>query len=191
MSDSTWGPRSAVGTAERSRLRELFGEIANGQATALEGIYETYADELYGLALWRTGSASDAADVVQDVFVRLVGARHRLAQIGDPLAYLRRMTHRASVDVHRRQSRRREDPMEKCLFVEAAVPSLERGFDSQRVSRLLKQLPPKQREAIYLHHFSGCSYAEVGRATGVPTFTAASRYRLGIRRLRILLGVDR
>ena len=34
----------------------------------------------------------------------------------------------------------------------------------------------------------GCAL-EIGRATGVPTFTAASRYRLGMRRLKRLAGV--
>ena len=56
--------------------------------------------------------------------------------------------------------------------------------------RMINQLPPAQREAIYLRHFAGCSFAEIGRATGVPTFTAASRYRLGLQRLRRLVGVE-
>ena len=61
--------------------------------------------------------------------------------------------------------------------------------EARRTSRLLLELPPAQREAIYLRHFAGCSFAEIGRATSVPTFTAASRYRLGIRRLRDRMGV--
>ena len=143
------------------------------------------------MALWRTGSPTDAADVVQEVFVRLARVRDRLRTIRDPLAHLRRMTHRESVDVHRRRSRRREEPLQDCPFVEPYEPSPERGLDCERVSRLLAGLPAAQREAIYLRHFAGCSFAEIGRATRVPVFTAASRYRLGIRRLRILLGVER
>ena len=63
--------------------------------------------------------------------------------------------------------------------------------DAARASRLLLGLPPAQREAVYLRHFAGLSVAEVGDVTGVPTFTAASRYRLGIGRLRKLMGVAR
>ena len=40
-------------------------------------------------------------------------------------------------------------------------------------------------------HFAGCTFAEIGRITRVPTFTAASRYRLGIKKLRTLLEVSR
>jgi DNA-directed RNA polymerase specialized sigma24 family protein len=38
-----------------------------------------------------------------------------------------------------------------------------------------------------MRHFEECTFARIGRITGVPTFTAASRYRLGIGRLRRLL----
>jgi RNA polymerase sigma-70 factor (ECF subfamily) len=173
------------------QLRGLFADLADGRTAALGGLYAACADELYGLALWRTGSSTDAADVVQEVFVHLARLRDRLRAVRDPLAYLRRMTHRESVDVHRRRARRREDPLPEHPFVVPHEPSPERGLDSEKVSGLLARLPAAQREAIYLRHFAGCSFAEIGRATRVPVFTAASRYRLGIRRLRILLGVER
>ena len=127
--------------------------------------------------------------MVQDVFVRLAAARHRLSSVKDPLAYLRRMTHRAAIDIHRKRSRRREEPIEDCHYLECDEPSAERRAEAERVSRLLSELPPAQRETIFLRDVAGCTLAEIGRATGVPVFTAASRYRLGIRKLRDLLGV--
>lgn len=172
-------------------LRELFAALAAGRIGALETIYDAAADGLYGLALWRTGSEADAADVVQDVFVRLAGLGRRLAAIDDPAAYLKRMAHRASIDVHRRRKRRREEPVEACRFLECPATAPDRNAEAHHTSKLLAILPPRQREAIYLRDHAGCSFAEIGRITGVPTFTAASRHRLGIRRLRDLMGVKR
>jgi RNA polymerase sigma-70 factor (ECF subfamily) len=172
-------------------LTRLFDKLAAGRTQALDGIYEACAQEVYGLALWRTGSPTDAADVVQEVFVRLAARRPRLGGIRDPLAYVRRMAHSASIDLHRRRARRREEPLEEFPFVEAPGESPERQLDADRASRLLAKLPAAQREAIFLRHFAGCSFAEIGRATAVPTFTAASRYRLGMRRLRHLAGVGK
>jgi len=71
----------------------------------------------------------------------------------------------------------------------AADDDPDETVDAWRVSRLLAQLPLAQRDAIYLQHFAGCTYAEIGRIVGAPAFTAASRYRAGIRRLRRLLEV--
>jgi len=116
----TGRPRDAAVT---ERWRGLFADLAEGRTAALGELYAASADELYGLALWRTGSPTDAADVVQEVFVRLARLRDRLRTIRDPMAYLRRMTHRESVDVHRRRSRRREEPLQDCPFVEPYEPS--------------------------------------------------------------------
>ncbi len=183
--------RPAIDTPEAAReLRRLFAGLVARRGGALEGIYRTTADELYGLALWRCGSPADAADAVQDVFVRLARGTAALAEARDPLSYLRRMTHRAAIDLYRKRTRRPEEPLEAVRFVEAEEASPERKLDAEQVSRRLTELPPAQREAIYLRHFTGCSFAEIGRATGVPTFTAASRYRLGMRRLRRLTGVE-
>jgi len=184
-------PRASSGTPEiEVELSRLFRDLAAGRDAALAGIYRVAAEELYGLALWRSGSPTDAADAVQEVFVRLVRRPPALGRVRDPLAYLRRMTHRVSIDLFRKRACRPEESLEVLRFVEAEAGSPERRIDAERASRHLQALPAAQREAIYLRHFAGCSFAEIGRATGVPTFTAASRYRLGMRRLRRLTGVD-
>lgn len=177
-------------TAASEHLARLFEDLAAGRVSALDGIYDVCADEVYGLALWRTGTASDAADVVQEVFVRLAERGSRLGRIRNPRAYVRRMAYRASIDVHRKRRRRREEPIESCALLETPDRSPDSRLDAAHVSRLLARLPAVQRQTIYLRHFSCCSFAEIGRATGVPTFTAASRYRLGMRRLKRLIGVE-
>jgi len=178
------------GTMEEGgdRLPGLFRDLAGGRAEALEGIYDLLAEDLYGLALWRTGSPADAADVVQDVFVRLAERRDRLPGIRAPRSYLMTMAHRAAIDLHRR--RRPTTPVEECPFLEAPPEFRDRAVDAGRCSALLAELPPAQREAVWLHHFAGLTFAEIGKVTGVPTFTAASRNRLGMDRLRRLMGVE-
>ena len=186
---------AAAGT-ERERgperaLLELLADLADGRIAALEALYDALADDVHGLALWRTGSAADAADVVQEVFVTLAQAGEALRRVRDPRGWIRTMAHRAAVDVHRKRSRRGEEPLEAAPFLEAPEAAPERRLDAERVSALLHELPPAQREALYLHVHAGCTFAEVGRATGVPTFTAASRCRLALKKLRVLMETKR
>ncbi len=176
------GPLLLAGAAGPDVAEVCLRRLAAGDQAAAGELYDRFARELYGLALWRCGSSADAADVVQTVFVRLLERRRRLPAVRRPRAYLLRMTHRAAIDLLRRRGRRSEPLREELLAPVATDPA--RRLEAERMSRRLAELPPAQREALYLRYFAELSYAEIGRVTGVPTFTAASRCRLALRRLR-------
>lgn len=181
---------AATRGVERQRLLDLFGVLAAGDLSAMESLYDTCASDLYGLALWRTGSSADAWDVVHDVFVRLAQLGETLSKVRRPRGYLLTMTHRLTVDLGRARQRRPTTPLEECRFLESNDASPEASLDAERAGRLLAVLSGRQREVLYLRHYAGLTFAGIGRVTGVSTFTAASRYRLGIRRLRRLMGVS-
>ena len=172
-------------------LRAPFDALAAGDSAALEAIWDLTSRRLYGLALWRTGCQEDARDVVQEVFVRLASRRGELGSIVTPHVWLLTVTHNAAVDALRRNARRRAEPLESAAHVAAPGADPERAATASRLSRALSQIPPAQRETVLLHHVTGCSFREIAAITGVPAFTAASRCRLGLARLRRLMGGSR
>lgn len=161
--------------------------LAAGNGGALDALWDLSGRDLYGLALWRSGSVADAEDAVQEVFLRLARAPQTLTRAERPRAYLLAMAHRAATDLMRKRGRRGLDP-DASLVGPTADPA--RHVDAQRASDLVRALPPKQRAVVFLKHFAGLTFAEIGHVTGVPTFTAASRYRLALRRLRKRMGVE-
>ncbi len=167
--------------------REIFAALAEGRQSALNDLYDLASRQLYGLALWRTGSEDDAADIVQDVFVKVAEHGPRLATIRNPKGWLLTVTHRAAVDIARRRSRRPAEPLEEYPFLTAVDGDSDRMLDAARASVLLAGMPPNLRDVIYLKHFADCTFAEIGAIVGIPTFTAASRYRKGISDLRSLM----
>jgi RNA polymerase sigma-70 factor (ECF subfamily) len=169
-------------------LGSVFAALAAGDPDALADLYARSAHEIFGLALWRTGSRDDAADVVQDVFVKVMAEPARLASVRRPRAWLLAVAHRCAIDVVRR---RRDDlaPADDLLMAAPEEPG--RRIDAARLTELLHRLPAAQREALYLRHFAELSFRDIGGVTGVSTFTAATRYRLGLARLRRRLGVER
>ena len=168
--------------ASRDRDRRCLRRLAEGDAGALDTIWQHHADRAFRHALFVTGRREDAEDVVQSVFVRLAGLGADLLGVRDLGAYLGAMVHREAVDVSRRRATREAhaDPAE--LLVVASDP--EADADRRRAAALLAALPAEQREAVVLHLWNGMTFREIGRVTGVSTFTAASRYRLATRRLR-------
>ena len=94
------------------------------------------------------------------------------------------MLRSAWVDALRRRTVAREEP------VQANVAGASGGDPAAAIDvrRALLALPEEQREAVVLHLFDGWSFREIGAMTDVSTSTAASRYRLGIERLRRIIG---
>jgi RNA polymerase sigma-70 factor (ECF subfamily) len=168
-------------------MRSLFSDLAEGRTDALSHLFDLCGDELYGLALWRTGSQPDAEDAVQEVWLRLARAGRSLQRVENPRAYLFRMTRNAAADI---LSRRRESALDEVVPIMVTVDDPDAAVDGSRASEMVRKLPPKQREAVYLRHLVGLSFREIAEICGVPVFTAASRHRLGIRKLRTLMGVD-
>jgi len=170
---------------DEEQLAGALAAIARGDTAALADVWELMARELYALALWRSGSREDAADVVQDVFVKLAKLGPGLARVARPRSYLLAMAHRAAVD--RRRRRRPTVSLDEAFLLPADGQPAAEGC---RLNLALSALPAAQREAVFLRHWGDLSWREIAAVTGVPTFTAASRYRLAIGRLRAMLGVE-
>lgn len=174
-------------------LVECFAAARAGDPDALASLYDRLARELYGFALWRSGCRETAADAVQEVFCRLAAGRAPEAdRVRSPRAWLLTSVRRATIDLQRRK--RRETNFDASDFQTpddtTDVGDPDRSVDGARARRALTKLPPKLREALFLRHFAGLSFAEIGRVAGIPTFTAASRCRLGLARLRRAFGIE-
>jgi RNA polymerase sigma-70 factor (ECF subfamily) len=172
------------------RWCELFADVAVGEAGALERLYDVAANRLYGFAVWATGSREDAEDVVSDVFVRIARQGARLSGVREPRAWLLTVTRRIAIDRARRASRRATERLEEAELVVAPAHDPGRARDAERASRLIAALPRSQREVVWLRHYADCTFSAIGTILGVPTFTAASRHRLAIRRLRRLMEAE-
>lgn len=179
--------RDRPSRSEGATWRRIFDDLAEGRESALGDLYDAAARQLYGLALWRTGSEDDAADAVQDVFVKVAEQGSKLSRIRNPKGWLLTVTHRAAVDIARRRLRRSAEPLEEYPFLTADHDDSDTVLDAAHASVLLAAMPPDLRDVIYLKLFADCTFAEIGAIVGIPTFTAASRYRRGISDLRHLM----
>lgn len=179
--------RSTSASDTENRWRGVFAELAEGRLAALDVLYDLASADVYRLALWRTGSREDAEDVVQDVFVRVAEQGPRLASVRHPKRWLLTVAHRRAVDLARRRRRRESESMEGIPYLVATGADPDRAVETAQISRHINRLPAKQREVLLLRHFADCTFADIGRIIGVPTFTAASRHRLAVAKLRRLL----
>ena len=158
--------------------------LAGGDRAALGPLYDRHADAVFRHALWTVGRVEDAEDVVQTVFVRLAERGAGGRAIGSLRAFLATAAHRAAIDVLRARRRRRESAeVEIDALIGARGGPAEDAADREWAARVAR-LPPEQREVVVLRAWGEFSFREIGRIAGVTTWTAASRWRLAIGRLR-------
>lgn len=148
-------------------------EPSPGPDAQLEELFRVHGRDVFKTAFRVTGSESDAEDVVQTVFLRLLANRHagrvRRDEAG---AYLRRAATNAALDSLRRRKTRAAVPLDDAPAEMLADlgPSAERRLSGQALGRALRdglgQLNPRAAEAFVLRYLEGMSNGEVATTLG-------------------------
>lgn len=144
----------------------------------VSNIATRYGDRLRRFLSQRLRNVSDAPDLAQEVFLRLMRVEHH-ETIRSPEAYLFTV---ASHVLHQHTLRQSMTPVTvdiSELFSELQLTSSDDPAASadlehrlEHLQRSLKQLPPKISTTLMLHRFAGFSIEEIGQQLGVSRPTA-------------------
>ena len=176
--------------------RALVETIVAGDKRALHDAYELYAPFVNGVAIGILKDPHLAADITQEVFVRLWQRGERFdADRGSLKSYLQIDAHGRSIDLLRSRrasaERERADHSKTTSTHTAGTEELAMmAMVSDTVRVAVLGLPEDQRTPIAMAFFGGHSYRDVATALNVPEGTVKSRIRLGMKRLQFALGTD-
>lgn len=148
-----------------------------------EMLAQRYAQMVYRMAYARTGSKTDAEDVVQEVFLRLVRARPSFRDEEHGKAWLLRVAANCTNDLFRLPWRKREEPLRPSM-------AAEEGPEPSGVLEAVLALPEKYRLVVHLYYYEELSTAEIGRIIGRSEGAVRSRLFRAKRMLRDLLGEE-
>jgi RNA polymerase sigma-70 factor, ECF subfamily len=182
-------PSKPTGDVRNADL-ELAGRIRSGDGAAFEQLYQQHAARLYNLAYRMAGTANDAEDLLQDIFLlayRKVGSFRGESSLG---TWLYRLAMNHCLDVLRsRQSRmgQQTDSLdEDAAPVPTAAPVL--GAVSRiDLERAIGRLPHACRAAFLLHDVEGFGHHEVGAILGISEGTSKSQVHKARLRIRAYL----
>jgi RNA polymerase sigma-70 factor (ECF subfamily) len=133
-------------------------------------------DRLYRAAWALCGSPTEAEDLVQETYARVL-ARPRLLRRDDELGYLMRALRNTFFSQRRTAGRRPiETPEEEGDRAErGAAPAAAEIAEAREVYRVIAELPDDFREALVAVDVAGLSYREAAKALRVPEGTLTSR----------------
>lgn len=149
------------------KVREKFREINTEEAV------RTYGDMVYRLALVQMKNQSEAEDVFQEVFLRLVKYRNRIQGEEHLKAWLLRVT----VNCCRKQFdsayRKRTVPMSREPGTEDT--SYEMEIPGNPVYDAVRELAEDQRIVIHLFYYEEYSVREIGEILGISESAVKTR----------------
>lgn len=179
---------------EADRVDQMIAaRCRRGELPAFEELYTRHSSRLYSIAYRMTGSAADAEDLLQDIFLqvyRRIDSFRGEAALG---TWLHRLAVNACLDFLRSKQGRRQQATDSLDDVDSVEPVAHRSWrpdtalDRMDLERAVAQLPPSYKQAFLLHDVEGLEHHEVSEMLGIAVGTSKSLVHKARMRLRSLL----
>ncbi len=184
---------------EASTATALVAAAKAGDQRSFEALVRRYRKRIYALALHITGSASEADDIAQEVFLKAFRALAQFEGRSQFFTWVYRMTVNRSLNSRRDSARRGEgsldDPrLELAVAVDArGNPGLEAELRQtySRLLRALDSLPGDMRTTVILVALQGLSHGEAGVVQKVSEGTIGWRMHEARKRLHAAMEPER
>ena len=160
-----------------------------------------FMDQLYGAAMRMTRNPADAADLVQETFVKAFASWKSFTQGTNLKAWLYRILTNTYINTYRKRQREPYqgtiDELEAWQLggAESTTATSSRSAEAEAIDHMpdstvkdaLQSIPEDFRLAVYLADVEGFSYQEIADIMKTPIGTVMSRLHRGRRLLRDLL----
>lgn len=189
---------AAMQTPAKQTTQPTGPHLGADPGTDLAELYREHASQVFRAAYRITGNASDAEDVLQTVFMRLLKREEQVDLSAGAARYLHRAAVNAALDALRARKRRGAVDLEFADSELAAGPASDPHHRSgtREIARVLREavgrLSPRAAEIFTLRYIEGHGNNEIAdrlgtSATAVAVILHRTRHRLG-RDLEPLLG---
>ena len=175
-----------------------------GDAAAWEELVQRYHRRIYNLCYRFAGSADDAEDLTQDVFIKMYRTLSSYdIERGAFVTWVTTITRNLLVDHFRKTKQDRatdsldaglgeeEDSATLGDRIQDTAPSaddrIQRRETQEMVQKAIQKLSPELREAVILRDLQDMDYKEIAVALKVPEGTVKSRINRGRMELAKLL----
>lgn len=169
--------------------------MQQGDLDALGGIFDRHRNLVYRTALGITGDQEAAADLLQEVFLRLFRFGHRIDPHRPLEPWLYRMTANMAytwANQRRRWYRLLQEIADRLSREARTSPYqvVEQREQWREVQRALDGISPEKRVVVVLYYLNGLSLVEIAEALELPIGTVKSRLHYGRKSLKKSLGLD-
>ena len=168
----------------------------DGNNRAFDLLLSRNQSRLFSYILFVVRDRNTAEDIFQETFVKVITRLQdgKYTTSGKFSAWIMRIAHNVIMDWYRDQRAERvveatqDNDLSNISGAELVVGSIESHYVNSQVMRdvrnLLDNLPPTQREVVFMRYYQQLSFKEIADTTRVSINTALGRMRYAILNLR-------
>ncbi len=165
--------------------QQEFTMLQNKQHSGFNAAYQLYADYVYSLSLHIVCNEQQAADILQQVFEKLLIKSSAIKQKETLGAWLKTCTINECTEYFRKI--KKEQHYQATVSVnEMATRTLEQQheLDQNKTEQLINELPVTQRSIVYLHAIQNLKHREIAKNMGAHEDSIRQSYRRAINTLK-------
>ncbi len=160
---------------------ELIRKYLNGNEAAFNELLKRYQNKIYWHARRLLGDHYDADEITQQVIIVLYKKLKSFKFNSAFYTWVYKITHNLALNYIRKMKIKsflsiESDSLKSLRTNEDIVRHTEDKESLERLNKILKTLPVKQREVFLLRRFEGLNYEEISEITGKSIGTLKANY---------------
>ena len=175
----------------------LIAAARAGDPEAIGALYDRYHLRLYNYVLRLVGDRDRAADILQEVFLRLLRTLDGIEKKSRVRSWLFTVAHNLVVDEYRRKgveiSTEASRSIDRLPEIRTREPGsiAERKEMLERLEEAVRELPLAQRSVFLLRRTTDMTFEEIAEVQGCPLGTALGRMHDAMKALKKKLGEEK
>lgn len=176
----------------------LIAAALNGSVYAWEKLVKRYESRIYNHGLRLTGNASDAMDLMQEVFLGVYRNLHRFRGDAKFSSWIFRIAHNKAVDMNRRKrlmsvqprsgNQDEGDGLDSFPGEMNDEPDAKLGEQqlNRSVLKMLGELNLEQRAIVELKIFQSLTFDEIADLQDISANTVKTRFYSALKKLKVI-----
>ena len=174
---------------------EIWQRFRKGDEMAFSYIFDTFHLQLFEYGQRFSSDEDLVRDSIQDLFFELARKRNKLSPTNNILFYLLkslRLKIFNNIQKNKNENSKISENMEIGfhLYYSTEVESEEKELNMKRVAEAINQLPPRQKETIFLKFYKNLSNSEVAEIMQLNYQSVSNNIQKAIQRLKVILESD-